>query len=332
MSQVARAQAANACTTTNALAVGNYGFILTAGTFIPVTANPPGTTSSTIFEPLAVTPPGSNPYSSTELGRLLSGVAGVTAGSATGILYFDGAGNIFASQSVTGVLSTRVGSYTVDTNCGISVTLGDVFSAQNPPKQVTFSGALVGNGSEIDIIPSSQFPTNTGQTTSPIMPPTSFVQLVKTATPATCNAATLAGPYLLIGTGLQAGGVIATSPAVSQTFPFVARVRFDGNGNIIPEPTSTPGLSQLQYTGTYTVNPDCSGVMTISQPPATPTGTTTKTTTPRTTTAPFLISNPIVQVNSNGVVAFQNVSGLRSSILFSFANQDQIVSGIGRAQ
>jgi hypothetical protein len=331
LSQVAGAQSLSACNATNSLVVGNFGFVLTAGTFIPVTANPPGTTTSAAFQALAVNPPGTNPYSKTQLGQLLSGVAGITAGSVTGIFYFDGAGNIYASQTVGGPLSTAVGTYTVDVNCGILISLGDVFAAQNP-KQVTFAGSLVGNASEIDLVPTAQIPTNGGSTTSPIVPPASFLRLVKMPTPTNCTASTLTGPYLLLGNGFQAAGTLATSPATAQYFPFFARVRFDGAGKIIPETTSTASLALLQYVGTYTVNSDCTGTMTISQTPAPSSGATASTPPVKTITAAFLITNSFVQVNSNGLVAFQSVSQLRSSILFSFASQDQIVSGIGTAQ
>ena len=329
-SQIAGAQSLSACNATNSLVVGNFGFVLTAGTFNPVTALPPGTTNSTTFEALAVTPPGTNPYSKSQLGQLLSGVAGITAGSVTGLFYFDGAGNIYASQTIGGPLSTRAGTYTVDVNCGILVTLGDVFSNQNPVKQVSFGGSLSGDGSEIGLVPTAQIPTNGGSTTTPIIPPASFLRLVKMPTPTNCTASTLTGPYLLLGNGFQAAGVLATSPPTAQGFPFFARVRFDGAGKIVPETTSTASLALLQYVGTYTVNSDCTGTMTISQ--TLPAGTSTATTPAKTITAAFLITNPYVQVNSNGVVAFQSVSQLRSSILFSFASQDQIVSGIGTAQ
>src|SRR5437870_9817694 len=99
MAQVASAQGVDTCQTTNSLAIGTYGFVLNAGAFFTgTTTTPPGTTGTVAFEPLAVNPPGTTGsvvYSSTELGRLLSGLVGASVGAVTGQLYFDGNGNIF---------------------------------------------------------------------------------------------------------------------------------------------------------------------------------------------------------------------------------------------
>ncbi len=332
-SQMAMAQTVNTCTATNALVVGPYGFMLTAGTFIPVLTTPPGTTVSTVFAPLAVNPPGTSPYSNTQLGRLLSGVAGNTAGSSPGVFYFDGSGNIFASAIAGGSFTQLAGTYSVDVNCGVAITLNDVFGKIN--RQTTFAGELDSSGTNITVVATSQIPTNI---VGPTTPPSAVVQFLRMAPNPTCSAASLTGRYLLFGYGFQAGATLQpggpplptpTTPATPQPFTFLARMVFDGNGNIVAETNSTLGLSLVQYTGTYTINADCTGTMTVSKPPIVGTAPTTPGSQ---TTIAFLLTNPIVQVDSNGVVAFQNTSQLRSSIVFSFATLDQIVSGIGRSQ
>jgi hypothetical protein len=326
-SQMASAQSVATCAGTNSLAVGTYGFILSAGTFQPITANPPGTTGATVFQPLAVTPPGTSMNSNTELGRLLTGVGGTTAGSVTGLLYFDGNGSIFASATIGGSPNTIVGTYVVYSDCTIAVSLNDLFALQPPAKPVSFTGFLASTGSEIDLVPSTQLPAS----------PRSLIQLMRVNPQTSCSASTLFGPYALTGSGFLSSSAATNTSGNAANFPFFARLRFDGNGNIVAEPTtgtSTSPLATFQYTGTYTVNSDCTGTLTISQAPAsttTPpaTGTTAK---PTVFTAAFLITGPIVQVNSAGVVAFQNTFQLRPSFVFSFANQDQFVSGIGKAQ
>jgi hypothetical protein len=326
-SQVASAQTAAACQTTNSLAIGTYGFVLNAGAFFNgVTVNPPGTTGAVAFQALAANPPGTTgsvTYSSTELGRLLGGLAGVSVGAVTGQLYFDGNGSIFASSTIGGAPSTLVGSYTVNSDCTLTVSLFDAFSTAAHPTPVAFTGFLNGGGTEIDLIPSSQLTTPPG--TGAPAPPTSIIQLVRVNPQTTCSASTLTGPYALSGTGL-------TSSNASTAF--LARLRFDGNGKVVDDTVlgvTTP-LTTFQYTGTYTVNADCTGTLSISHTPQPTATATTPTATGTPLTITFVITDPIVQVNSSGAVAFQSPFSLRPSFVFSFANQTQVVSGIGKAQ
>lgn len=322
--QAASAQGVAACQTTNSLAIGTYGFVLNAGVFFQgVTTNPPGTTGAASFQPLAANPPGttgSTTYSNTELGRLLGGLAGASVGAVSGQLYLDGNGSIFAASTVGGAPSTLVGSYIVNSDCTITLSLTDAFSTAAHPTPVSFTGFLANGGSEIDLIPAAQMPA--GNT----VPPTSLVQLMRINTQTSCSASTLTGAYALIGSGFTSANAAAT---------FLARIRFDGNGKVVDDTVlgvTTP-LASLQYTGTYSVNADCTGTLTLSQKLASSaaTGTTPSSTTPAITLS-FVITDPIVQVNSSGAVAFQSPFSLRPSFVFSFANQNQVVSGIGKAQ
>jgi hypothetical protein len=321
--QAASAQGVAACQTTNSLAIGTYGFVLNSGAFFQgVTTNPPGTTGTATFQPLAANPPGttgSESYSNTQLGRLLGGLAGASVGSVAGQLYFDGNGSIFASSTIGGAPGTLVGSYTVNSDCTVTVSLNDAFSTAAHPTPVTFTGFLANGGSEIDLVPSAQM--SAGNT----VPPTSLLQLVRINAQTTCSAPSLIGPYALIGNGFTSANASAA---------FLARLRFDGNGNVVDDTIagSSSPLASLQYTGTYSVNADCTGSLTVSQKPASSGSTTATTTNASPITIWFVITDPIVQVNSAGNVAFQSPFSLRPSFLFSFANQSQVVSGIGKAQ
>jgi hypothetical protein len=326
-SMSASAQSVSTCVTGNSLIIGTYGFVLNAGAlFSGVTTNPPGTTGAATFQALAANPPGTSgsvTYSNTELGRLFGGLAGTSVGAVSGQLYFDGNGSIFASSTVGGPPSTLVGTYTVNSDCTLTVSLNDAFSTTARPPSISFTGLLANGGAEIDLVPSSQMtPSSTGTS----VPPTSFVQLVRVNLPTGCSASTLTGAYALVGSGLT---------SANATIAFLARLRFDGNGNIVDDTVlgvTTP-LASLQYTGTYTVNADCTGALTLSQKlsaTATTGGGKSATTTPFTVT--FVVTDPLVQVNSAGAVAFQSAFQLRPSFVFSFANQTQVVSGIGKAQ
>jgi hypothetical protein len=333
--QLVSAQAAPACQTTNALVIGTYGFVLDSGTFFSgVTTNPPGTTGSVTFEALAISPPGTTPatlYSNTQLGRLLGGLAGTAVGAVTGVFYFDGNGNIFASSTVGGAPNMIVGTYTVNGDCTITISLKDAFSTSSPPPAaVSFTGLLAGSGTEIDLLATSQLPTaapkgGTG-TTATTPTTTAFLRMVRVAANQTCSVSSLTGPYALNGTGFNSS---------NSAIAFLGRVLFDGTGKILDGTVTgvTTPLSILQYTGTYTVNSDCTGTLKLTQAAAAPPAMPGAPTAPATSiTASFVITNPIVQVNSTGSVAFQSPFGLRSTILFSLASQTQVVSGIGLAQ
>jgi hypothetical protein len=213
-----------------------------------------------------------------------------------------------------------VGSYTVNSDCTVTVSLTDAFSTAAHPTPVAFTGFLANGGTEIDLVPAVQLPS-TGAT----VPPTSLVQLIRINAQTTCSATTLTGAYALIGNGFT---------SANASTAFLARIRFDGNGKVVDDSVlgvNTP-LATLQYTGTYSVNPDCTGTVTISQTPGANSTTGTKPAAGSAITLSLVITNPIVQVNSSGTVAFQSPFSLRPSFVFSFANQNQVVSGIGKAQ
>jgi len=80
-----------------------------------------------------------------------------------------------------------------------------------------------------------------------------------------CSNATLAGRYAFIGDGFVPGG---PPPAPMVPFATVGILTLDGRGNLSDKATvSNNGqISQNVNPGTYTVNADCTGTMTITIP------------------------------------------------------------------
>lgn len=80
-----------------------------------------------------------------------------------------------------------------------------------------------------------------------------------------CGTHTLQGDYGLVGTGVRGLG-----PGASETFATVSLVSYDGQGGFTAEGVShgaTTGVrAGLPVTGTYFVNPDCTGGQTTNIP------------------------------------------------------------------
>lgn len=81
----------------------------------------------------------------------------------------------------------------------------------------------------------------------------------------TCGTHTLHGDYGLVGTGVRGLG-----PGVSETFATISMVTYDGQGGFTAVGVShgqTTGVrAGLPVTGTYYVNPDCTGGQTTNIP------------------------------------------------------------------
>jgi hypothetical protein len=75
-----------------------------------------------------------------------------------------------------------------------------------------------------------------------------------------CSNAILRGTFAYTSTGS-----IATPPAIAGPFVEVGTQSFDGNGGTTATAMSSQNgnISPLTVTGTYTVNPDCTGTMTL---------------------------------------------------------------------
>ena len=74
-----------------------------------------------------------------------------------------------------------------------------------------------------------------------------------------CSNATLKGTFAHIGTG-----IITAPPAMAGPFAGLGTETFDGNGGVTGNATGSfsGNISSATFTGTYTVNSDCTGTMT----------------------------------------------------------------------
>lgn len=322
----------------NASVNGNYGFVATGSAFAAATTGTGGTGGTT------TTPT----FSSTQVGNLLSGLNGSKLFSTGGALNFDGAGSIRGAATATNTPTVVVGTYTVDSNCRITISLTDAFNAPGPANinnplatplgSTSLSGIVINGGSEIELGLASELgPTGTGlnptpSTTTPTtVPPRVRIQLLRTFFASGCSAASLTGAYGLVGYGeanqmttTTTGGVTTTTSTL-QPYMFVANVRFDGNGNVVSDPTASASpLSFFAYTGTYTVNADCSGTMTLtSTPPA-----TTPPTAGTALSLNFVLTQPVVMINPG--VPNLAAYALRAGIQFGISNANVSVFGYGR--
>jgi hypothetical protein len=80
-----------------------------------------------------------------------------------------------------------------------------------------------------------------------------------------CSNATLEGRYAVKGEGLVPGG---PPPAPLVPFAVVSLMTFDGAGNLTDAATASNNgvISSNLNHGTYTVNEDCSGTLTVTIP------------------------------------------------------------------
>lgn len=340
----AKIGSAQTCNVTGVTVGGSYIFSamgnglpgsLLSGT--TTTSGTGGTTSST------------SPYSNTELGQLLSGTAGTGPFASSGTVYLDGAGSILGTMTQNGSY-TKVGTYVLNADCTITVTLTDVF-ATTPPAATTLQGVVLNNGAEIDlgvlqsVSSSSSTGTGTTGTTSTsggLYESNVLVKLVRPLT-ATCNASDLSGPYVLIGIGTQVAsvttsgtgtGTTTTTPAQTEApFFLFGLVQFDGNGNVIA-PSGTPSTvgGNLRYTGSYTVNADCTGTMTLKAPaPSSGTTGTTSTTSSTSLSLSFILSQPSVAFNG-GSSSNARSGSVGPGIQFSQSSATETLEGYGIAQ
>jgi hypothetical protein len=273
----------------------------TGGTGVTTGTGGTGSTTGTGTGSTTGTTP---PFTSTEVGQLLSGVSNTGPFASSGLLYLDASGNILAGPTTQTGLTTLVGTYKLNSsNCTITVTLKDAFGNNTTP--TTLQGVVLRDGSEIDLgvlqnfttgaictVPSTGpcngtgTGTGTGTSTATAVPTlygsNIFVRLIRQQSPS-CSVNDLAGSYALFGDGDRVATTVGGSTFSSTQAPFFTfgLVQFDGNGHIISQP-ATSSLSYLQFAGTYTVNSDCTGTMTLNNATNTPAsgsngGTTTST-------------------------------------------------------
>src|ERR1700722_16492114 len=328
------AAAQQTCTATTASVNGSYTYTATEFPFGTAAVTPPGTTTNT------------QPYSSTQIGTLIQALNGGGVFSSANVLYFDGAGHIsVAASSASFMGTTVVSSYTVNSDCTINVTLTDVFnttavSAGVPATQgtATLIGLVLGGGTELYLsVPQSATSTNgntplvAGEFATRLS-----IELIRTPTYG-CTVASLTGSYGLIGSGFLALGATTTTgtatgtSATLQPVSVFGVVTFDGAGNIIPQivPSGSP-LGSFQYKGTYTVNLNCTGTMTLGPP--TTTTTTTTTTSSTALTVNFVLTPPITYPTTNAYSASPSGNASRPGIEFTLTSAGETLAGFGIAQ
>jgi hypothetical protein len=324
------------CTATTASVNGSYTYTATEFPFGTAVVTPPGTTTN------------QQPFSSTQVGTLIQALNGGGVFSSANVLYFDGAGHISIAASSASFMGTSVvGTYTVNGDCTISVTLTDVFnttatSAGVPPTQATATliGLVLGGGTELYLsVPQSATSTNGNMPLVPGEFATRLsIELIRTPTYG-CSVASLTGSYGLIGSGFLAATSTGTAglvppvavPSTMQPVSVFGVVTFDGAGNIIPQIVASGSpLGSFQYKGTYTVNLNCTGTMMLG--PATSTTTTTTTTSATALTVNFVLTPPITYPTTSAYSASPGGNAFRPGIEFTLTSALETLSGFGIAQ
>jgi len=317
------------CIATTASVAGSYAYTATQmpvpGAAVAVPANPTTPT-----------------YSNTTIGQLIENINGGGAFGSAEVFYFDGAGNISVVPSpipADGIF-VNVGTYSVNSDCTINVTLTDVFNAATSGPGVTtpvqaslnLVGLILGGGSEIDLsMPLSASSTHT----STVIIPGEFVtrlniQMIRSF-PYGCSAADLTGAYGLVGAGFAlVNGTAATGNTTTiQPATFYASLIFDGNGDVLME-TANPlsPLATVQYTGTYNVSADCSGTMSLTSFSLIPSQGVSVS--PPAFSVNFVIIPTAAYVTAGRVTL--NGSANRASLLFNLVTAIQEFAGYGQAQ
>lgn len=208
-----------------------------------------------------------------------------------GTVFADGNGNllVFPATNFLGLTSAQiaglptqivVGTYTVSSDCTVAVTFDSTVlekaidaemastgsgsgtgTGSTPGHTASFAGVIVEGGNEIALAQND----TTGGT---------ILTLTRTiASPGACSDALLTGSFGLVAregvlnTSTSGTGSGGSSSGGSGSFPtitaywLVGQLNPDGAGNLVLVNTTSAAINQL--TGTYTVNPDCSGTATI---------------------------------------------------------------------
>jgi hypothetical protein len=278
---------------------GTYGFI-SAPIFPGAPVMPPGTPG------VPVTPPGT-----TGSVNLASPISAFVQNSlqnvpfaVVGTIMADGGGNLVApATSSSGFLN--VGSYTVNTDCTVNLTLQDAYNTQtsnasgtsvSTTASVPLIGLLSDSGAHVVLKP-------TGNTNA------APAYLTLTRIPPACTDASISGTYSLQASGFWTNGAPPSSGdngngsanpgegspgtpgdntpgggsqtpgnpsstsginGVNNTFTLLGRLSADGAGNFVQDALGLASpLPDLQLSGSYRVNPDCSGTGTLQSPDGT---------------------------------------------------------------
>lgn len=260
---------------------GSYAFVGVRLTFAGVPVTPPGTTESGSSGSSATTNTGSGATTSaggsaTPVGQLIGGMTNSSPFSAVGRIVADGAGNLLASPTPAGAL-TSVGSYTVNQDCTISLTLNDVFvgmpvtppgtagdvgagntgssgsaaggttSSSATPSSIKLEGVVLDRGSEVGLAQAGD--PNSG----------AVVTLRRALQFGGCSDGSLSGGLGLVSqASVTAGGTGSGSAPTG--YSLIGRLSADGTGTFLRDAQASQSpLQDAQLTGSYTVADDCSG-------------------------------------------------------------------------
>jgi len=275
---------------------GAYALLGSRSAFASVPVTPPGTNGST-----STGSTGTPVVSSTPIGSFVGGLTGLSPFAVVGRVTADGAGKLFAAPTANST-PQQVGTYTVNPDCTISVSLNDVFvgititplgtsgtpggnsggtgsgnsgssigsgtsssssttttgNSTPTPVSIQLEGLILNQGAQIDLMQSGA--SDTGAT----------ITMQRVFQFAGCTDATLNGAFGLVsqvtsmastanGTGGSATGTNVANGSLLTT-SFLGRLNSDGAGRFTTDALAAQSpLAALQLTGTYTVNPDCSG-------------------------------------------------------------------------
>jgi hypothetical protein len=204
--------------------------------------------------------------SSTAIGGLVAGALNSAPFASVGRLYLDGAGNVVSTSS-PGVGSQTVGTYTVNTDCTIAMTLTDTFAptsggavgivTTSSQPSSTFEGVAVQTGNEIDL-------TQTGAVTGTSITLRKTKQFCSIADVASAYGVSTAGSVSGASTTTTTNAGTTTTTSPSAPFSILGRMIGDGNGNFYRDNIGlTSPLANREITGTYNVNADCTGFTTL---------------------------------------------------------------------
>jgi len=255
-------------------------------------------------------------YSNTELGNLLGSIAAASPFSATGVLTFDGAGHVLASAVPQGGLNVIVGSYSINPDCTITISLTDAFGTTTTPQSLM--GIVLNAGTEVDLGP---VPAAAGSASNQSASSLT-ITLTRPLYPSGCSVSNLSGAYALVSkVTFQA---VAFNPPGTGTLLTLAVVDFDGGGNIVAQPVAAGSpLGMFQYTGTYTINSDCSGTITLSSGPGASGSLVKFPGAPLTIN--FAVTAPSVSVGTT-----PTADQTRPGLTFVISNGTQTAAGYGR--
>jgi hypothetical protein len=317
----------------NSMVGGGYALVGSRFAFAGVSATPPGTSGGTDNTGSVNSSQAASEVSNTPIGRLLSDLAGSSPFGVVSRINADGAGNLFAAPDSTSAV-IEVGSYSVNADCTISVTLRDAFlgmpitppgtsgsashmastrenrsaprdtgGGATTPVTIQLDGVVLGSGSEVHLTQAGA--SNTG----------AVITMRRLLQFGGCTDASLNGSIGVVSQasvspGSDVGGGSASSLTSAS---LLGRLVADGAGTFIADPLAKQSpLPSLQLTGTYTVNTDCSGSAQVVDA-----GGTTRN-------VEFVI------VQADALPSPTAPAVVRPELLFSFS--DQGINGLGIAK